>query len=222
MGSSVTTRPVAEAAPTDTLPAKDYTIIAPSPQHADIQVYTSGNSPGAAPAHRSVRTVDVLPYAEYVASLPRKRMSAGILLHDDAGRVVLVEPSYKTTWEVPGGVVEAGEAPWHAASRELTEELGLVRERMRLLVVDHLPARDDGMPEGVAWIFDGGHVREQDLTTFDLDAAEITSAGLYRPEEVRDRTTLRLARRLVIALAAARQGTGPVLCDDGVPTSRRP
>jgi hypothetical protein len=39
-------------------------------------------------------------------------MAAGILFRDDRGRVLLVEPSYKPNWEIPGGVVEADESPW--------------------------------------------------------------------------------------------------------------
>jgi 8-oxo-dGTP pyrophosphatase MutT (NUDIX family) len=164
------------------------------------------------------RTVKLLPFDEYVASLPRKRMSAGVLLYDDAGRVVLVEPSYKAEWDVPGGVVDDGESPWHAASRELSEELGLVRERMRPLVIDHEAATDDGMPEGIAWIFDGGRISEQELTARPLDDPEIVSIGLYRLDEVSGKTTGPLARRLSAALAAVRDYSGPVLCDDGVPT----
>jgi ADP-ribose pyrophosphatase YjhB (NUDIX family) len=163
--------------------------------------------------------MNLLPFDEYVASLPLKRMSAGVLLHDDAGRVVLVEPSYKPTWDIPGGVVDAGESPWHAAARELAEELGIVRRHMRLLVIDHTPARSDTMPEGIAWIFDGGPVRDRDLAALSLDDPEVVSVGLYRPDEVAARTSDRLARRLAAALAAVRDDAGLVLCDDGVPTT---
>jgi 8-oxo-dGTP pyrophosphatase MutT (NUDIX family) len=38
--------------------------------------------------------------------------------------VLLVEPSYNWNWEIPGGVVEEGEAPWAAAGREVLEEIG--------------------------------------------------------------------------------------------------
>lgn len=213
------TRPVAEEGLTDTPSIDDHTISARA-RHVDAPAYVPGKGRNLAPPHRGDRKF--LPFDEYVASLPRKRMSAGVLLHDDTDRVVLVEPSYKAQWEIPGGTVEAGEAPWHAASRELAEELGIVRGPMRLLVIDHEHTRGDGMPEGVAWMFDGGQVREEDITAIKLDGTEIVSAGLYRPDEVRRRTTSLLARRLVIALAAARHGTGPVLCDDGVPTSRSP
>jgi 8-oxo-dGTP pyrophosphatase MutT (NUDIX family) len=168
------------------------------------------------------RTVKLLPFDEYVSSLPRKRMSAGVLLYDDAARVVLVEPSYKTEWDVPGGVVDDGESPWGAASRELAEELGLVREQMRPLVIDHEAATEDGMPEGIAWIFDGGPISEQELAALPLDDPEIVSVGLYRLDEVSGKTTSPLARRLSAALVAVKDGSGPILCDDGVPARGAP
>lgn len=59
--------------------------------------------------------MDLLPFDKYVRSLDRKRMSAGVLFHDTAGRVLPVEPSYKPHWDIPGGVVDAGEAPWVTA-----------------------------------------------------------------------------------------------------------
>jgi ADP-ribose pyrophosphatase YjhB (NUDIX family) len=38
-------------------------------------------------------------------------MAAGALLFDEDGRILLVEPTYKPYWEIPGGVVEADESP---------------------------------------------------------------------------------------------------------------
>ena len=94
-----------------------------------------GPSSGGAPLHhgdRPVRVVarvttrssltpatNVLPVEQYVAGLTRRRMAAGVLLRDCAGRVLVVEPSYKPNWELPGGAVEADESPWAAATREL-------------------------------------------------------------------------------------------------------
>jgi 8-oxo-dGTP diphosphatase len=63
-------------------------------------------------------------------------MAAGLLLFDAAGRVLLVKPTYKDHWDVPGGVVESNESPRDAARRELGEELGLDREPGELLCVD--------------------------------------------------------------------------------------
>jgi hypothetical protein len=36
---------------------------------------------------------------------PKKRIGAGVLIVDEFERVLLVEPTYKDTWEVPGGMV---------------------------------------------------------------------------------------------------------------------
>jgi hypothetical protein len=57
------------------------------------------------------------PPADYTATLPTKRMGAGLLITDDVGRVLLVEPTYKSEWEIPGGAVEANESPYCAARR---------------------------------------------------------------------------------------------------------
>ncbi|HEX8868409.1 MAG TPA: NUDIX hydrolase, partial [Lentzea sp.] len=73
----------------------------------------------------------------------RAMSGAGALFFDDRGRVLLVEPTCKPHWEIPGGVVERGETPSEACKREILEELGLHREPGRLLVVDWAPKEDD-------------------------------------------------------------------------------
>lgn len=52
---------------------------------------------------------------DYRATLPAKRMGTAALFVDPAGRALIVQPSYKPYWELPGGVVEAGESPMTAA-----------------------------------------------------------------------------------------------------------
>ena len=50
--------------------------------------------------------IDETPEAEHVAGIaarmPRTRVSAGALYRDGAGRILVVEPTYKPTWEIPG------------------------------------------------------------------------------------------------------------------------
>src|SRR3954447_7945733 len=75
-------------------------------------------------------------------SLPpmaRPRVAAGLLMHDDQGRILMVKPTYKDGWDIPGGYVEPDESPAQAAERELAEELNLRRTPGRLLVVDWAP-----------------------------------------------------------------------------------
>lgn len=93
--------------------------------------------------------------AELYGRLPRKRVGAGALITDAAGRVLMVEPTYKESWEVPGGVVEADETAFDACRRECREELGIDVGLRRLLVIEH---QCDGGHRGdsIMFIYDGG------------------------------------------------------------------
>ena len=58
--------------------------------------------------------------------LPRVPASAGALLRDDDGRILILKPTYKSGWTVPGGQIEEdGESPWEGCRREVAEETGL-------------------------------------------------------------------------------------------------
>ena len=53
------------------------------------------------------RTGDVAGHDETVVfhrSLPMKRMGAGAVIRDLDGNVLIVKPTYKDGWELPGGV----------------------------------------------------------------------------------------------------------------------
>jgi 8-oxo-dGTP pyrophosphatase MutT (NUDIX family) len=155
----------------------------------------------------------MLPVERYVAGLARKRMATGVLFRDRAGRVLLVEPSYKPNWEIPGGAVEADESPWATAARELAEELGWDRPVGRLLVVDYVRPQDS-RPEGVVFVFDGGVLDEADLVGMVFPDAEILSAGFHPLAEARGKVKPLLADRLAAALEAVELGV-TVLCEQG-------
>src|SRR5258706_11113969 len=60
------------------------------------------------------------------AGIPAIPVSAGALIFDTAGRLLILKPTYKSGWTIPGGVMEAdGETPWDACRREVAEECGL-------------------------------------------------------------------------------------------------
>ena len=157
--------------------------------------------------------VELLPHDEYVTSLPRKSMSAAVLIRDDRGRVLLVEPSYKPGWEIPGGVVEADEAPWTTAEREVAEEIGLSRPPGRLLVVDHVPAAPDALPERIAFVFDGGLLNAADVSNLVL-GQEILAAALCEVSALGDRTKPLLQARITAAIHAAESGE-TTMCEAG-------
>jgi 8-oxo-dGTP pyrophosphatase MutT (NUDIX family) len=64
----------------------------------------------------------------YYAGLPKKRVaSAAMLIRPGAGgpEILIVRLSYKDGWVLPGGSVDAGEAPAAAVIREVFEEVGV-------------------------------------------------------------------------------------------------
>jgi ADP-ribose pyrophosphatase YjhB (NUDIX family) len=159
------------------------------------------------------RRPEARPVEQYVADLARKAMAAGVLFRDRADRILLVEPSYKPNWEIPGGVVEADESPWAAATRELAEELGWDVPLGRLLVVDHVRPQDS-RPEGLRFVFDGGVLDDADLVGTMFPDAEILSAGFHTLAHARSKVKPLLADRIAAALVAVEQGV-TVLCEQG-------
>jgi ADP-ribose pyrophosphatase YjhB (NUDIX family) len=157
----------------------------------------------------------VTPVEPDATGLSCKFISAKVLFRDTAGRVLLVEPSDKVGWGIPGGTVEAGESPWTAASRELSEELGLDQPVGRLLVVDYLPPRDSHL-ERVVFVFDGGLLDEPAVERMNFPDGEIISASFHTLAEARSRMKPLLADRLDAAAHAARQGI-TALCEQGRP-----
>lgn len=157
--------------------------------------------------------MDLLPFDEYVRSLNRKRMSAGVLFRDEADRVLFVEPSYKPHWDIPGGACEEGEPPWRTAAREVAEEVGIDRPLGNLLVIDYIPD-DSRMPEGMAYVFDGGLVAEAEIKALTITDPEILSVELLPLDTAESRLKPILARRIAVALDAARAGE-LLICEDG-------
>src|SRR5690606_4303849 len=73
---------------------------------------------------------------------------------DELRRTLLVEPTYRPRWLLPGVVVGADESPFAAAARAVRHELGPSVEPGRLLVVDRVPP-GPGRIEGLLLVYDG-------------------------------------------------------------------
>ena len=163
----------------------------------------------------------VLPPDQYVASLARKRMAASALFRDEAGRVLLVEPTYKPVWDLPGGAVEAEESPHAACRREVREELGLDRAPGRVLAVDWVPSRPrDGVlvPDGVIIVYDGGTFTEEAAKEIVVAGGELAGFAFVPGDEVADRVTPLVARRIAACLDAVAAGTVAAL-ENGSPAA---
>jgi len=110
--------------------------------------------------------------------VPRIPASASALIHDAHGLLLILKPSYKAGWTLPGGEVEAdGESPWEACRRETLEECGLQVTHGRLVCVDFLRPRP-GRPGGVRFLFDCGALRADELAAIALQPGEIVDHRL--------------------------------------------
>ncbi|UWE09738.1 NUDIX hydrolase [Actinacidiphila bryophytorum] len=133
-------------------------------------------------------------------------VAAGVLLFDDADRVLLVDPTYKPGWEFPGGVVERGESPARAGRREVAEELGLELTRgLELLVVDWEPPQPPAHG-GLRLLFDGGRVPTADIGRLLLPPAELRDWRFVTEDEAADLLPPVRLDRLRWALRAREQG----------------
>jgi 8-oxo-dGTP pyrophosphatase MutT (NUDIX family) len=131
-------------------------------------------------------------------------VAAGALVTDDEGRVLVVEPVYKTEWEIPGGRVEEGESPRAACARELTEELGLVLEPGHLLVVDWAPRAGR---DRLRFVFDAGTLTAEQRAAIVLPPGELASWEFLAPADLGTRLGPWLVRRVAAALVARSSGT---------------
>ena len=126
-------------------------------------------------------TSDTDPPAEGSAAdlaVPAIPVSAGALIFDRSGRLLILKPTYKSGWTIPGGVMEAdGETPWQACRREVREECGIEVRRGRLACVDFRRPRP-GSPGGVRFLFDCGSFEDSCLAAIKVQAEEISEHRL--------------------------------------------
>lgn len=132
------------------------------------------------------------------------RVAAGALFRDAAGRVLLVKPTYKRAWDIPGGYVTPGEPPLAACRRELAEELARSWPvQPQPLVVDWAPAPNEG--DKILFVFDGGILPNGALESATFADGEIGDARLVEVDEFDAYLPDRLARRLRLAIQACDQ-----------------
>jgi len=93
------------------------------------------------------------------------------------GKVVLVKLRYAHGWRVPGGGIKRGEAPDQAAVRELTEEIGLIRQGAIICMDETNSGEASVTDDGVLFLFTDVYYRP-------TRSLEVESVGEFDPDSL--------------------------------------
>lgn len=105
-------------------------------------------------------------------------VGADVIIRDSTGRILIVDPTYKSDWDLPGGMAEANKPPHQAAQRELREELGLRLDIHRLLWVDWVSPHGP-WDDSLMFIFDGGTLPDEQITQLRPVGPELSQSGVF-------------------------------------------
>lgn len=108
---------------------------------------------------------------EYFSNLPKKHIGAVVLIFNQNHQLLIVKPSYKDGWSVPGGGVNIDETPMIAALRETKEEVNLDLENITLVCVEYTTKKGI-KPETLQFIFYGGELEESEISKIMLNKNE--------------------------------------------------
>ncbi len=133
--------------------------------------------------------------ADFQRSRPMKRMGAGAVIRDADGNVLIVKPTYKPGWELPGGAVEDDESPAEACTREIREELGVDLTVGALMCVDY-NSSTSGYVESLMFLFDIELLDTGTVSEIRLDENELSECRFVSLDEATELLDARVARRL--------------------------
>ena len=133
----------------------------------------------------------------YLKNLPKKRMGVGCLLFNDKSQMLILKPTYRDNWLLPGGVIEKDESPRQACIREVKEETNLDIQPSKLLCVDYVSIEKSDRTfkiESVQFVFLGGTISSIDKIK--LPKQEISRYQILEPETAIQTLGIHSQRRL--------------------------
>ncbi len=138
--------------------------------------------------------------------LPRKTNSAGALLFNEQGELLVVKPNYKKTWNLPGGIIDKDESPAEACVREIKEELGLDRNIDQLIYVQYMK-RIFNNHDSLRFIFWGGVVTEEEIENIVVQEDELTEYRFIEVKRSKDYLSKSISELVELSISAAEKNT---------------
>lgn len=147
---------------------------------------------------------------DYYENLPKRRMGVGALIMNEENEILIVKPSYKDNWLIPGGVIEKDESPREACLREAKEEVGIDLKMVNFLCVDY-KVDISGKGECLQFIFFGGILNQSQISNIQLDKKEIIDYKFVKFNEALLLLSEGLRMRLPKCLDALKENTSVYL-----------
>lgn len=123
------------------------------------------------------QSFSIQEHKQWLISQPKKLLVSRIIFSSDKGNILIVKPNYTKNWQLPGGVVDAGESPDTAVVRETFEELGLKISIKDIEIIDTIYKQDD---ETLIFIYKYSKLLKEDIF-IKLQTEELTNYKFISP-----------------------------------------
>ncbi len=132
-------------------------------------------------------------------------MGSGALFFNKKNELLIVKPSYKDHWSIPGGVIDANESPREACVREIKEEIGLSISEPRFLSVAYYRNAGTEKGEGLQFMFYGGILDDDMVAHIILQKEELSAYKFVSIDDALQLLGKGLAVRLPFCINAINQ-----------------
>ncbi|WP_291515971.1 NUDIX hydrolase [Bdellovibrio sp. ArHS] len=152
---------------------------------------------------------------EFYASLPKKRIGAGVLLFYKQD-LLIVQPTYNPGWILPGGTVQGEESPLEGLHREVREELSIPIEPRDLISVDYISNKDI-KGEYIQFLFTAEELSEVQAQRIRLDPYELRDFKFVDIDKALTLLIPSVAKRVGHSLIALEEKKGAIYLENGSP-----
>ncbi|MFQ5799285.1 MAG: NUDIX domain-containing protein [Bacteroidota bacterium] len=138
---------------------------------------------------------------KFYEDLPKKALGAGALFFNESDELLIVKPTYREYWSIPGGVVDKNESPRQSCLREVKEEINLDIPIGRLLCVDYI-SNQDGKPENLQFVFYGGVLSPDQIKNIQVPQEELSEFKFFKVDNALLLFSAKSRRRFLHCLEA--------------------